>query len=286
MQHLLTDKTALLQHVTEALQNCSRNAPIFPAGILNSRTVAAVLLLMGFYRKGTGKAPVPCFVFNKRSLRVRQAGDLCFPGGRVMPRIDFCFSWGLKLPFSPLSRWPYRNWWRKHRRLEARRLSLLLSAGLREGLEEIRLNPLGVRFLGPLPAQRLRMFQCEIYPMAAWVERQRHFFPNWEVEKIVTVPIRSFLDPANYAGCRIRFAAGRKTQAGRAIEAFPCFRLPDASENEILWGATYRMVMNFLELVFGFSPPPMEDLPVVSKRIGEGYIRHHPKALSEAESSR
>ena len=109
MQDLLADKTALLQHVTEALQNRGRKAPLFPAGILNSRTAAAVLLLMGFYRKKTGHAPVPCFVFNKRSSKVRQAGDLCFPGGRVMPRIDACLSWGLKLPYSPLSRWPYRN---------------------------------------------------------------------------------------------------------------------------------------------------------------------------------
>lgn len=176
------------------------------------------------------------------------------------------------MPFSPLSRWPYWNWWRRQRPLEARRLSLLLTAGLREGLEEMRLNPLGVRFLGPLPSQRLQIFQHEIYPMAAWIERPQGFFPNWEVEKIVTVPIRSFLDPAHYAGCRISFSAGREKQGARAREVFPCFCLPDAPEKEILWGATYRMVMNFLELVFDFKPPPLDSLPVVRKRIGEEYL--------------
>lgn len=272
MQQLLTDKTALIQQVTSALQNHSRTQPIFPAGILNSRTAAAVLCLLGFYRNGTRNAPQACFVFNKRSLKVRQAGDLCFPGGRMMPRIDLYFSWWLRLPYFPLFRWPYWNWWRKQRPLEARRLSLLLSAGLREGLEEMRLNPLGVRFLGPLPSQRLHMFQREIYPMAAWIERQQHFFPNWEVEKIVTVPIRSFLDPAHYAGCRIRFNDDREKQAARTREVFPCFCLPQTTGREILWGATYRIVMNFLELVFDFRPPPLDSLPVVNKRLGEGYI--------------
>jgi hypothetical protein len=272
MQHLLTDKTALIQHAIEALRNYSRKEPIFPAGILNSRTAAAVLCLLGFYRKGNRNAAQPCFVFNKRSLKVRQAGDLCFPGGRMMPRSDFYFSWWLRLPFSPLSRWPYWSGWRKQRPLEARRLSLLLTAGLREGLEEMRLNPLGVRFLGPLPSQRLRMFQREIYPMAAWIERQQHFYPNREVEKIVTVPIRSFLDPAHYACCRISFNAGREKHAVHTREVFPCFCLPEASEREILWGATYRIVMSFLELVFDFKPPLLDSLPVVNKRLGEEYI--------------
>ncbi|MDF1592528.1 MAG: CoA pyrophosphatase [Desulfobacterales bacterium] len=276
MQQLLTDKTAFIQHATEALQNYSRKKSIFPAGILNSRTTAAVLCLLGFYRKGKRNAPQPCFVFNKRSIKVRQAGDLCFPGGRMMPRSDFYFSLGLRLPFSPLSRWPCWRWWQKHRPQEARRLSLLLTAGLREGLEEMRLNPLGVRFLGPLPSQRLEMFQREIYPMAAWIERRQHFFPNREVEKIVTMPIRSFLDPAHYAACRISFSAGREQQAARAREVFPCFCFPDESEQEILWGATYRMVMNFLELVFDFRPPPLDSLPVVTKRIGEEYINRNP----------
>jgi len=274
MQQLLTDKSVLIQRVTEALQNHNRAESIFPAGISNSKTAATVLFLLGICRKGKD-APQPCFIFNKRSLKVRQAGDLCFPGGRMMPRTDFYFSWLLRLPFSPLSLWPYWSWWRKQRPLEARRLSLLLSAGLREGREEMRLNPLGVRFLGPLPSQRLRMFQRVIYPMAAWVERQQSFFPNWEVEKIVTQPIDSFLDPAHYACCRISFGSGRENRGRQAMEAFPCFCFPDAGKQEILWGATYRMVMNFLELVFDFRPPPMDSLPVVDKRLGGEYINRN-----------
>lgn len=232
------------------------------------------MFLIGFCRKGKERTRQPCLIFNKRSRRVRQAGDLCFPGGRMMPRADFLLSYFLKLPFSPLSRWPYWSWWRKQRPLEARRLSLLLTAGLREALEEMRLNPLGVKLLGPLPSQHLRLLAREIYPMVVLIERQQHFFPNWEVEKIITVPIQQLLNPAHYAACRISFGNSRDRHADRLQEIFPCFRLPDAGKPEILWGATYRMVVNFLEVAFDFQPPPAASLPVVTKQLGEAYTGH------------
>ena len=272
MQQLPSSKTALVRQVAEALYHLCRKEPIFPAGVSVSKTAATVLFLIGFCRQGKARARQPCFIFNKRSMRVRQAGDLCFPGGRMMPRMDLFLSYFLKLPFSPLSRWPYWSWWRKQRPLEARRLSLLLTAGLREGLEEMRLNPLGVRLLGPLPSQSLRLFQREIYPMVVLIERQQHFFPNWEVEKIITVPIQQFLNPAHYAACRLSLGSGKDKHASSAIEAFPCFRLPDVAGPEILWGATYRMVINFLEVAFDFRPPPLASLPVVRKQLGEEYI--------------
>ena len=78
-------------------------------------------------------------------------------------------------------------------------MALLLAASLREGLEEMRLNPLGVEFLGALPLQRLVMFKREIYPFVGWVGRQRRFFPNWGVTDIVYIPLGTFLDPKRYA---------------------------------------------------------------------------------------
>lgn len=273
MQQLPADHKELIRHITEVLSRHSRRESIFPPDISAPPAASAVLFLLGRCRpKGDKNTSRPCLVFNKRSAHVRQAGDLCFPGGRMMPRIDFYFSRFLSLPFSPLIRWPDWGLWRKQRPQQARRLSLLLAAGLRESLEEMRLNPLGVHFLGPMPSQRLRMFPREIYPMAVWINRQQRFFPNWEVEKIIAVPIRSFLDPAHYARCRISFGPGRERPAASSEEIFPCFCLPDASEPEILWGATYRMVIRFLELVFDFRPPPVDALPLVSKRLGEGYI--------------
>ncbi len=271
MKDLLNDPSALTRHITLMLERRSLLEPIFPKGLAQSKTTAAVLFLLGLCPTGEGNGSQPCFIFNKRSVKVRQAGDLCFPGGHMMPRLDSCFSLLLKIPFLPLKRWIYWNRWRKQCPPEARWLSLLLAAGLREAFEEMRLNPLGVRFLGPMPSQRLQVFEREIFPMAVWVNRQRRFFPNWEVEKIVTVPISYFLEPSHYAACHIHFGAGR-AQVERPRNIFPCFCLPGGSETEILWGATYRMVVNFLEMVFDFRPPPVKYLPIVNWNVGSEYI--------------
>jgi len=136
--------------------------------------------------------------------------------------------------------------------LEAGRLALLLAASLREGLEEMRLNPLGVTFLGPLSAQRLQMFDRVIYPMAGWMNRQKRFFPNWEVEKIVHIPLGCLLNSSGYRCYRLQMA-GRS----RIPSDFPCFLHQSGGVREVLWGATYRITTLFLELIFGFSPPPL-----------------------------
>ena len=152
---------------------------------------SAVLFLLG-----TSASGEPFLILNKRSQRVRQAGDLCCPGGGIAPSIDRLLARWLNLPRMPLSRWPHGSWWRRYRKADFPKLALLLAAALREGFEEMRLNPLGVRFLGPMPAQHLVMFKRAIYPMVGWVNHQQRFFPNWEVEKIVTVFLwRRFLTP-------------------------------------------------------------------------------------------
>jgi hypothetical protein len=134
----------------------------------------------------------------------------------------------------------------------------------------MRLNPLGITFLGPLPPQRLAMFRRVIYPMVGWIGRQRRFFPNWEVEKIVSIPLRSLLKESNYACYRLRMVSNHMTK-GR-VRDFPCFVHRDADEQEVLWGATYRMVMDFLEIVNGFFPPDVESLPVVHGTLGRNYL--------------
>jgi len=275
-RRLLTDRAAFFRHVTESLHHPPPAGALFSPDTALLKAPAAVLFLIGSWRQCDQDGFRPCFIFNKRSSRVRQAGDLCFPGGRVMPRLDAWVAGGLRFPFSPLARWPYWHEWRR-RPQAARRLSLLLAAGLRESLEEMRLNPFGIRFLGPLPLQRLQLLAREIYPMAVWIERQRRFVPNWEVEKIIPVPIDHFLKPDHYARCRIRFDFSSGKGNARATENFPCFRQPDAPETEVLWGATYRMVINFLEQVFDFRPPPMEALPLIRKTLGDEYVPNNKR---------
>jgi hypothetical protein len=272
MQNLLGDSSVLIEHILGTLHKKSSDEPVFPKGIYGSAGVSAVLLLLGRGHNRPASSPEPCMVFNKRSMKVKQAGDLCFPGGRITPGTDNYLSWILRLPFFPLARWPYWRRWKRLRPLEARRLGLLLAAGLREGLEEMRLNPLGVKFLGPLPRQRLQMFDRVIYPMVGWIGRQKRFFPNWEVERIVYIPLRDLLNTDGYGCYRLQMGTREDHKGKRTTQDFPCFFYRKRDESEVLWGATYRITMLFLEFIFGFRPPPVETLPVIEGALDDNYL--------------
>lgn len=269
MREDLKNPSSLKSGVSRALYEKTRGGILYPDDVLRSARTSSVLFLMGPNCSDRKAESSPCVIFNKRSAKVKQAGDLCFPGGRVSPRLDFFLSALLSWPFSPLRRWAYWPRWQRKGAEESRRLGLLLATSLRESVEEMRLNPLGVTFLGPMPSQDLRLFQRVIYPMVVWVKRQRRFFPNWEVEKIVRVPLRKLLDPDAYALYRIRFQDQRR---GMFVQDFPCFRHENGTEKEILWGVTYRIVMAFLTLVFGFEPPAQESLPVIQGSMDENYL--------------
>lgn len=114
------------------------------------------------------------------------------------------------------------------------------------------------------------MFKRAIYPLVGWVNDQHHFVPNWEVEKIIWVPLASFFDHAKYSRYRLSF----NTDRGKAIpdREMPCFVHRHEGQDELLWGATYRIAMQFLFFVFGYRPPPMKSLPVVYRRLGQRYL--------------
>ncbi|MBW1779665.1 MAG: hypothetical protein JRL30_02895 [Deltaproteobacteria bacterium] len=272
MLRLLRDASALRAHILRVLDEKSSVEDLFPKGIRSSAATSAVLLLLGQQCDSSGPSTKPCLIFNKRSIEVKQPGDLCFPGGRITPRPDGYLSRILTWPFFPLARWPYWNKWRHLRPVEARRLALLLAAGLREGLEEMRLNPLGVTFLGPLPRQRLQMFDRIIYPMASWIGRQKRFFPNWEVEKIVYMPLRDLLNADGYRCYRLRMGPRQSHRKNVPTQDFPCFVYGIETDREVLWGATYRITTLFLKLIFGFAPPPMETLPVIEGALNDHYL--------------
>jgi hypothetical protein len=116
------------------------------------------------------------------------------------------------------------------------------------------------------------MLQRIIYPMIGWISRQRRFFPNWEVDKVVYVPVRNLLKADHYACYRVRMTNRLEEGNDGLWQDFPCFLHQDENEREILWGATYKIVMLFLELVFGFRPPEGALLPVVYGSLGENYF--------------
>lgn len=265
---ILKDKSRLLHHIISTLGDRRRQEKNYSNREIEWQTSAGVVMLLGH----TPANAEPCIVLNKRSLKVKQPGDLCFPGGSMAPRIDPYLARLFSLPFTSLGLWRHWDNLKKNHTRQAILMSILWATGLRESFEEMRLNPFGVSFLGPLPPQSLVMFKRTIYPMVGWINHQKRFFPNWEVAEVVYVPLRDLLNPVYYSRYRLRMGTNPGQGQTESIQDFPCFRLQAQNKQEILWGATYRITLDFLEQVFGFKPPAIATLPVVEGALDETYL--------------
>jgi 8-oxo-dGTP pyrophosphatase MutT (NUDIX family) len=259
---ILDDPQRLCSIVQSALKDCALRENIYPPGAQRGPESSAVLFPLGLFK--TEDKALASLILNKRSLMVKQPGDLCFPGGGVMPRIDTIISKVMALPMMPLGRWPLWGDLIKKRPNQAARLSTLFATGVREGLEEMGINPFRLRFLGPLPPQDLVMYRRTIYPLAAWLDGQSRFRTNWEVDKVVFIPLRDLMTEGLYRRCRMVIR-------GNPME-FPCFLHRDDTGEDIIWGATYRIVVEFLTHVFGFTPPPTGDLQLLETPPARPYL--------------
>jgi hypothetical protein len=269
----LNHPAAFRQHVCRSLALQSEPPVGDGTAVAETKGQSVVLLPIGPGRSHAGRTPQPCMILNKRSQKVRQPGDICCPGGGIEPRIDALLSGLLRLPGSPLRRWAYYSRWRRRRGQELDRLRLLLATALREGLEEMRLNPLRVRFLGTLPPESLVMFRRVIHPLVIWVDGQRRFHPNWEVERVVRIPLRQFLNPERYICCRLTMPTARESDSETRRLDFPALRFLTPQGTEILWGATFRITMAFMHQVFDFRPPGLETLEVVERQLPPHYLK-------------
>lgn len=276
---LLNDPVLFRGHLLRELNGSDFLPGLFPDRCEGDLAPSSVILLLA--RRSLKQGGIPsiahpggeiCIVLNKRSRRVRQAGDLCCPGGTVEAELDPWLARVLMLPGSLLWMWPQWSRFRRRWPQEARLLALLLATSLREGWEEMRLNPLGLRFLGFLKPQRLRLYQRVIYPMVGWVYFQRRFVPSWEVESIVYIPLASLLRADRYARLRLYISPELRERFPEGARDYPCFIHEDGAGTEILWGATYWIITRFLEKVLSFSPPDPGVLPLVPGVLDEGYV--------------
>ena len=272
---MLIDTPALVDHIIQVLEERFGRRQSCSPDDLDPSGAAGVLLLLSNRFDAQRNPGQVCLILTKRSRRVRQPGDLCCPGGSVSPHADPIFARFLSLPFGSLGRWKYWRQWKKNRYPMAQRLALFWATGLRESFEEMRLNPFGVRFLGPLPPHTLVMFQRTIFPLVGWVERQRRFFPNWEVEKIVAIPLEELLNSANYAQYRLHLSPGGALESTSTMRQYPCFRYQTPNNTELLWGATYRIVTEFLNFIFDFNPPEQHGIPTVTGTLDPKYHTGH-----------
>ena len=272
MYSILNRKAQLIKKIQTTTAKDVLPHQVYPEDWQEFASASAVLFLLGFNNCNNGKSAEPCLILNKRSEKVRQPGDLCCPGGGIMPRLDPLLGKSLTLPGFPLAQWPVWKDFQTDKAVQARILRTLFSTSLRESFEEMRLFPLDVTFLGPLPSQELVLFKRMIYPMAGWVRHQTRFFPNWEVDKIIFIPIRKLLDPTNYVRYEYSFALPGTNRVVWQTYDTPCYLHQDHQESEVLWGATCRITLNFLKIVFDFKPPDIATLPVVKSDMDANYL--------------
>jgi hypothetical protein len=96
--------------------------------------------------------------------------------------------------------------------------------------------------------------------------------PNREVDKIVEIPLGSFFQE-ELIGCYTLFWPDASMTGGGASLHYPCLihRTPTDGE-EILWGATFHIIIQFLAIVMDYRLPDWMKGPVIRKTVNSGYL--------------
>ncbi|MEA2014394.1 MAG: hypothetical protein U9N38_03705 [Thermodesulfobacteriota bacterium] len=218
------------------------------------------------------------FLLSKRSASVPQPGDLSGPGGKLEPFLDRFLRFFIVRGFPSLLGGDALIYARERGNAAFNRIALFLANAVRESWEEIRLSPFNVLFLGPLPSYNLTLFTRTIFPVVGLINEQLSFHPNREVEKMVEIPLKAFYNRDNYGFISICSPAG-KTEAEWK---FPCLIHEDSDgKEEILWGATFNIIMSFLRIVFDFTPPKIEPRRIITKTLHPDYLTGNDKKHSK-----
>jgi 8-oxo-dGTP pyrophosphatase MutT (NUDIX family) len=208
----------------------------------------------------------------RRSNRVAQAGDIACPGGMLHTKWDLPLKKLITGGLIPLLRNKAGLYARRRDSQTYNAVALFLANAVREAWEEIRLNPFRMLFLGPLPSHSLRLFQRTIFPLVGCVNSNHFFRLNDEVERIVDIPMQAFFQQENYGIITIIPGSGL-LPSGKSSEAKPCliYLDPEGRQN-VLWGATFSIVTNFLKIVLDFQIPEVQTGLAVNKIIDANYV--------------
>ncbi|HRS82304.1 MAG TPA: CoA pyrophosphatase [Smithellaceae bacterium] len=211
------------------------------------------------------------FLLIKRSDAVAQSGDISCPGGMLERPVDELLSHillktGILRTAGNQVLYELPN--KDEETLSLVRLFLMNA--LRESWEEIGLSPLNVEFLGALPTYSLTLFTRTIFPLVCLVREPWPYRPNEEVDKVLEIPLGFFFRSSSYALLELRSESGNSDP--RQNFQFPCLVIPDGKGGEdILWGATFFIITNFLSQVAGGSFPADTPARVVTKIIPLHY---------------
>lgn len=244
------------------IKYCSRRA--------TPHLAAGVILLLN-YRQVGSQEPEYVFQLIKRSDKVSQPGDISCPGGMFQPRIDKIFSYILTRGLFPSLSGQISRLTNRKDKETVDLIRLFLATAARETWEEIGLNPFRISFLGALPCYSLFLISRTIFPLVCLVPGPFHFRLSAEVEKIIEIPVRTFFESSRHAFLEIdaRFANTFHINNTR----FPCLVIDDdAGQQEILWGATYYIIINFLRIISDDTLPVPSSPVVINKVLSENYI--------------
>jgi 8-oxo-dGTP pyrophosphatase MutT (NUDIX family) len=116
------------------------------------------------------------------------------------------------------------------------------SAALREAAEEVGLAPAAVRVLGRLTPLHIPVSGYRLHPVLGIVDERPSFVPaEWEVARLLEVPVDDFRDPA-----MVRHETQTREAAGKKYDVeVPYF----AIEGHKVWGATAMALAEFLALL-------------------------------------
>lgn len=238
---------------------------------------AAGVLLLLFYRKSDSTAANHHgeFVFQliKRSALVPQGGDLSCPGGILEMQKDRLLCRFVSQGFPPMMKGDARSYAREQGHRNYQHISLFLANAARESWEEVRLSPFNIHFLGSLPCYDLTLFTKTIFPLVGLVKKGKKFSLNGgEVDKIVEIPLTSFFYNENYAWYSLEASAALDPTIERQWD-FPCLIHDDQDGNtEILWGATFNIIMSFLRIVFDFELPHISPDKIIKRILYPEYL--------------
>jgi 8-oxo-dGTP pyrophosphatase MutT (NUDIX family) len=211
-------------------------------------------------------------ILTKRSAHVVQPGDLSFPGGHVHALDSYrgrLIAAGLLPCVGGKGLEAGR---RSADRVGFRIAADYLATALRETREETGIRPRAIRYLGSLPSYGMVSFRRVIYPAVGAVVGPFTECLSWEVERLVVIGLAELYDPGRFAWIRFDVPDDIRDASGRSDWNFPCFVSGQGPDREILWGATFNIILTFLWIVLGF---PLPDIPrdrQVTKEIPGNYF--------------